>query len=150
MHRAGRWRALAVTLTNQDTGIEVKTTTNADGNYDFFNVKTGRYTVTVEKAGFSKSNATDIVVDVNARQRVDLTMQVGVVSDSVQVTGAASVLETDSSEHSQVVSSVEAVEAALLTAAIMRTWRCSRRTRSSLQHPSCLPPTERRAKAPST
>jgi len=99
-----------VTLANQDTGIEAKTATNDDGNYDFFNVKLGRYTVTVEKAGFSKANAADIVVDVNARQRVDLTMQVGVVTESVQVTGAAAVLETDSSEHSQVIATVAAVE----------------------------------------
>ncbi len=100
----------AVTLTGQDTGIETKTTTNDDGNYDFFNVKPGRYTVTVEKAGFSKANVTDIGVDVNARQRVDLTMQVGVITEAVQVSGAASVLETDSSEHSQVIGTMQATE----------------------------------------
>jgi hypothetical protein len=41
----------AVTLTNQDTGIEAKTTTDGSSNYDFFNVKVGRYTITVEQAG---------------------------------------------------------------------------------------------------
>jgi hypothetical protein len=99
-----------VSLTNQDTGIEAKTTTNDDGEYDFYNVKLGRYTVTVEKAGFSKANATDVAVDVNARQRVDLTMQVGAITESVDVTGAAAVLETDSSEHSQVIGSAAVVE----------------------------------------
>src|SRR5579872_2130423 len=37
-----------VTLTNQDTGIQMKTATDSNGNYDFFNVKVGRYTVAVE------------------------------------------------------------------------------------------------------
>jgi len=37
----------SVTLTNQNTGIEAKTTSDANGNYDFFNVRVGRYTITV-------------------------------------------------------------------------------------------------------
>src|SRR5512133_3838914 len=82
----------AVALTNQDTNIQVKTTTDENGNYQFFNVRVGRYTVTVEQAGFSKASASDIVVNVNARQRVDVTLQVGAVSESGQVTGAAGAL----------------------------------------------------------
>jgi len=94
----------AVKLTNQDTGIETKTVTDEHGNYDFFNVHVGRYTVTVEHAGFSKVTSSDVIVDVSQRQRVDLTLQVGAVTDSVTVTGAASLVDTDSSEHSQVIS----------------------------------------------
>src|SRR5215813_3968108 len=94
----------AVTLTNQDTGIENKTTTDEAGNYDFFNVKLGRYTVSVEQPGFSKVSTPDVIVSVNARQRVDLSMQVGVVTETVEVTGAAAALDTDSSEHGQVIS----------------------------------------------
>src|ERR1700676_52095 len=76
-----------VTLTNQDTGIEAKTTTEENGSYDFFNVKIGRYSVTVEHPGFSKVSTSNVLVNVNARQRVDLTLQVGAVSESVEVTG---------------------------------------------------------------
>ena len=101
---------VSVTLHNQDTGIDTRTTTDTDGNFDFPNVKVGRYTVTGEAAGFSKAVASDIAVDVNARQRVDLTLQVGEVSSSVQVTGAAAVLETDSSEHGQVINTEQIVE----------------------------------------
>lgn len=93
----------AVTLTNQETGIEAKTTTDDGGNYNFFNVKVGRYTITVEAAGFSKFSSTDIAVAVNARQRVDATLQVGAVTETVTVSEQASAVETDSSEHSQVV-----------------------------------------------
>jgi len=96
-----------VTLTNQGTSIQATTTTDDKGDYDFFDVKVGRYTVSVEAAGFQKVLATDVRVDVNARQRVDLTLQVGSVAQSVDVTGAASILETDTSEHSQVVATQE-------------------------------------------
>jgi hypothetical protein len=93
----------SVTLTNEETGIQAKAATDEAGNYDFFNVKVGRYTVTVEQAGFSKFSATDVVVNVNARQRVDVTLQVGAVSESIEVAGAASVLDTDSSQRGQIV-----------------------------------------------
>ena len=93
----------AVTLTNQQTGVEAKTATNENGEYDFFNVQIGLYTVKVEHPGFSVASAADIRVDVNARQRVDIVLEVGAVSDTVNVTAAASMLTTDSSEHSQVI-----------------------------------------------
>ena len=101
---------VSVTLTNQDTGIEAKTTSDDAGNYDFFNVKVGRYTITAEQTGFSKFTTTDVRVDVDACQRVDIGLQVGAVTTSVEVTGAAAVLETDSSEHGQVVNTQQVVE----------------------------------------
>ncbi|MGA2882634.1 MAG: TonB-dependent receptor [Bryobacteraceae bacterium] len=99
-----------VTLTNQETGIEAKTSTNENGEYDFFNVQIGLYTVKVEHPGFSIAAAPDIRVQVNARQRVDIVLQVGVVWDTVNVTSAASTLTTDSSEHSQVIGTQATVE----------------------------------------
>ena len=100
----------AVTLLNQGTGIESKTATEADGSYDFFNVKVGKYSVTVEAPGFSKASAADIAVAVGARQRVDISLQVGNVSQSVDVSGAASLVETDKSEHGQVIGTQAIVE----------------------------------------
>lgn len=93
----------AVTLLNQGTGIEAKTTTNASGEYDFLDVRPGQYTVTVEQTGFSKFSSPNIQVEVNSRQRVDPVLQIGAVSDTVTVTGQASLVETDTSEHSQVI-----------------------------------------------
>ena len=100
----------SVTLTNQNTGIEARALTDESGNYDFFNVKVGKYTVSVEAAGFSKVSTADVDVTVQARQRVDLTLEVGAISQSVEVTGAAAVLETDSSEHGQVINTQQVVE----------------------------------------
>jgi hypothetical protein len=100
----------AVTLTNQGTSIEAKTTTDESGNYDFFDIRAGRYTVTVEATGFAKTAASDVNVTVGARQRVDLSLQVGNVSQSVEVSGAASLVETDTSEHGQVIATQAIVD----------------------------------------
>jgi hypothetical protein len=100
----------SVTLTNQGTGVEAKTTTDENGDFDFLNVKVGKYTVSVEGPGFSKISTKDVDVQVEARQRVDFTMQLGEVTQSVNVTDVAAVLDTDSSEHSQVVNTQQIVE----------------------------------------
>src|SRR5580698_6883184 len=100
----------AVTLLNIDTGIAAKTTADDGGNYNFNDVKIGRYKVSAEAAGFSKQEATDIRLEVGARQRVDFTMAVGAVTETVEVSGAAAALETDTSEHAQVVSAAAVVE----------------------------------------
>lgn len=99
-----------VTLTNQDTGIQAKTNTGENGNYNFFNVKVGRYTLAVEHEGFTRFTTSDVVVNVNARQRVNVTLAVGAVTESVEVTGAAAAIETDSSEHGQVINTRQIVE----------------------------------------
>ena len=100
----------AVTLTNADTGIQAKVATDENGNYDFFNVKVGRYALVVEQTGFSKFTATDVAVNVNARQRVDVSMQLGALTETVEVTGVATALQTDSSDHGQVISTAAVTE----------------------------------------
>jgi outer membrane receptor protein involved in Fe transport len=100
----------SVTLLSQDTGIEAQTKTDANGEYDFLNVKVGLYTVTIEQTGFSKFSAPDIAVSVNSRQRVDAVLQIGAVSETVVVNSQASLVETDTSEHSQVIGSQTMVD----------------------------------------
>ena len=100
----------SVTLTNQDTGFHASATTDDGGNFNFTNVKIGKYTLSAEAAGFSKAIASGITVNVNARQRVDLTLQVGAITESVQVSGAAAALQTDSSERGQVINRAQVVE----------------------------------------
>ena len=92
-----------ITLTNVETGITAFTHSDENGNYQFLNVRIGRYEVSAEQQGFSKALATDVGVAVNARQRVDLTLQVATVSDEVVVTSGGQALETDSSERGQVI-----------------------------------------------
>jgi len=101
---------VAVELLNEATGISAKAKSAANGEFIFNNVKIGRYSVTGEATGFSKALAKGIEVNVNARQRVDLVLQVGAVAESVEVTGSASLLQTDSSDRGQVVNRTAIVE----------------------------------------
>lgn len=94
---------VTVTLKNIDTGIAVNVQSDGDGNFQFTNVRIGNYRVTAEKQGFSTAVAERVNVTVNARQRVDLTMQIGAVTETVIITDAAQLLETDSSVRGQVV-----------------------------------------------
>ena len=92
-----------VRLKNNETGITLTTQSDSNGDYQFPNVKIGSYRLSAEAPGFSTAVADNIVVTVNARQRVDLTMQPGALTDTVTITDAAQLLETDSSVRGQVV-----------------------------------------------
>jgi Carboxypeptidase regulatory-like domain/TonB-dependent Receptor Plug Domain/TonB dependent receptor len=92
-----------VTLTNVGTGIVATTTTDRDGNFQFLNVRVGTYSLRAELQGFSAAIAENFAVTVNARQRVDLTLKVGGLGETVQVTGAARLLESESSDRGQVI-----------------------------------------------
>ena len=100
---AGVMPGVTVTLRNTETGITAFTHTDDNGNYQFLNVRIGRYEVSAEQEGFSKAMATDVGVAVNARQRVDLTLQLATLSDEVVVTSGGQALQTDSSERGQVI-----------------------------------------------
>lgn len=93
----------AVTLTNVQTGVSAERRSDANGNFEFFTVRIGAYVVTAEKAGFSLALVDNVQVTVGARQRVDLAMAVGQVSEKVEVSARAVQLQTDSSDRSQVI-----------------------------------------------
>src|SRR5439155_12997375 len=98
-----------VTLTNTATGVSLKKTTDAQGGYEFFAVKTGRYVVTAEKSGFAIALVDNVEVQVGARLRVDLQMTVGQLAERVEVTAAAPLLETESSQRGQVITGAQTV-----------------------------------------
>jgi outer membrane receptor protein involved in Fe transport len=91
-----------VTLTNLATGIVASTVSEATGAYQFLNVRVGTYRIEAEIQGFSKAAVPSVTVTVNARQRVDLTMKVGSIGETVEVTGAR-MLESESSDRGQVI-----------------------------------------------
>ncbi len=100
----------AVMLKNVDTGISARFATDANGNYEFLNVQVGTYRLEAVASGFSTSVAESFRVTVNARQRVDLVLQVGAVAEKVTVTEAAKLLETDSSDRGQVIEKQQIVD----------------------------------------
>jgi hypothetical protein len=94
---------VAITLRNNNTGITSATQTDDKGDYQFLTVKPGSYQVSAAHTGFSTATAENFTVTVNARQRVDLALQVGSVSSQIVVNAGVQLLETDSSEKGQVI-----------------------------------------------
>src|ERR1019366_2841811 len=94
-----------VKVTEVDQGTSFDTSTNASGEYVVTPLRIGRYDVTVEKQGFKKAVVGPIVLDVQARPAVDVTLQVGQVAETVVVASQGSQLETETSDLGQVVNS---------------------------------------------
>jgi hypothetical protein len=87
-----------VTILHKDTSQTRVATTNDNGGYGFPTISTGTYEVEVTKEGFFKFVRPDVGVSINTVIRVDVQLQVGSVTESLQVTGQAEVLQTDRAE----------------------------------------------------
>lgn len=98
-----------VTLTNLATLQQAMTVTDRSGSYQFLNVRVGTYRLEAALPGFATAVAPSVAVTVNARQRVDLTLRVGGAGETIEVTGAARTLETDSSDRGQVITQARIV-----------------------------------------
>ena len=86
-----------VTVTNLDANQPVSLTTDENGQYAANLLRIGRYSVTVEKPGFQKAVQASVDVGVNQTARVDIALQIGSATESVQVTTAAPLLQTEAS-----------------------------------------------------
>ena len=96
-----------ITLTNTATGIIQTTTTDKDGRFEFASVPIGTYTVKGSAASFEPTQTEPFTLQTNARQRVDLALKAGSVSDVVTVTSAPTQLETETSSQGQVIGTRE-------------------------------------------
>jgi len=84
-----------VTATNTGTGVVTSTAPSASGVYNLLYLPTGSYTVTVESAGFKKQVLGPFTLEVNQVARVDVSMQVGAISETVEVRDVAPILQTE-------------------------------------------------------
>jgi hypothetical protein len=92
-----------VTLTDQATGVSRATVTGTGGEYSFSAVNPATYTVTVETPGFKKLDRKGIIVNTQEFLLVDLKMEVGDVSQSVNVTEEIPLMETENASTGQVI-----------------------------------------------
>jgi len=99
-----------VTLSNLGTAEKRTQTTGSDGLYSFVNLFPGRYKVEVEKSGFKRFTRPEVVVEVNQSARIDATLQVGDVTQTVEVTGETPLLQAETSSLGQVIDEREANE----------------------------------------
>ncbi|MFN0167013.1 MAG: TonB-dependent receptor domain-containing protein [Bryobacteraceae bacterium] len=89
-----------VTLKNIETGVARDANTNESGYFFFPLVNPGRYEVSTEKTGFKKG-AQQILVRTGIRSTADFSLELGQVSESVEVTAQAALLETSTSAVSR-------------------------------------------------
>lgn len=93
----------AVVLVNAGTSERRSMDTDSSGNFQFVNLVPGTYRVDVEKQGFKRMTRDGVQVAVQTVIRVDSTMQVGDVGQTVEVSGQAPLLQTENASVGQVV-----------------------------------------------
>src|SRR5450631_4401818 len=92
-----------VTLTNQGTSATLSVTVGSDGGYKFTPVRLGSYRITASAPGFQTTEQRDVTVNVGASVVLNFTLKPGQVTETVEVTSAAPVLETQDASVGQVV-----------------------------------------------
>lgn len=93
----------AVTLRSPDTGRIYSVKTGETGSYTIGAVIRGTYDLTVEATGFSKAEQKGLVVNLGARLQADVALKIGNIAETVEVTAATPLLESQSSSVGQVV-----------------------------------------------
>ena len=87
-----------VTVEDINRGVSQTTQTNEAGQFSFPNVLVGDYRVTAELAGFKKATTPEFKLDVNQTVDLDLRLEIGQVTEVVEVQGNAALLQTSDSQ----------------------------------------------------
>jgi Carboxypeptidase regulatory-like domain/TonB dependent receptor len=101
---------VTVTIISAETGAKQTQTTTPDGLYLFSNLFQGKYRVDAEKTGFKRTAQTDVVVEIQQTSNINLTMQVGDVTQTVEVTSETPLLQPDDASLGQVIDGRKADE----------------------------------------
>src|SRR5947207_2811498 len=87
-----------VIATNVGTNLTFNATTNDAGVFNLVFLPVGRYTLSAEAAGFKKSVLGPFAIEVNQIAKLDVKMEVGEVSQSVEISDVAPILQTESTQ----------------------------------------------------
>jgi hypothetical protein len=96
-----------VTIVNKETNLTRDTVTGAEGTYSLTNVQPGSYDVKVSLPGFREAVRTNVPVSIGQISRVDMTLQVGTLAETITVASAAQLLQTDKADVSTELKSAE-------------------------------------------
>src|SRR6266576_2178636 len=96
-----------VTATNLDTGVSHSTSSGAEGYYTVPSLPPGRYRVTVKFSGFKTGVSPENVVQVQQTTRIDFTLSAGAVTEQVEVTSEAPLVQSTSSDIGSVIGTKE-------------------------------------------
>src|ERR1700722_16287850 len=98
-----------VSAKNGATGVVSETTTNATGAYNIVNLIPADYEVSVTSPGFSTA-VSKVTLTVGARQELSLSLKVGEINQTVEITGAAPIIETTNATLAGNIQSQQIVE----------------------------------------
>lgn len=107
-----------VTATNVSTGVARNASTTSGGIYNIPDLQPGDYNVTVQVSGFSKGAATGIHLLVGDVKDINFSLVVGTASTTVEVSGAAPLIETTKTEVSTTVTDVDVARLPTLSGGI--------------------------------
>jgi hypothetical protein len=93
----------AIEITNRATGLKYRSTTNEAGVYAVTALPVGGYDLSVQAKGFQTFQRTEITLHAGDRARIDVQMQLGSMSEVVEVSGRAPLLQSETSSLSQVI-----------------------------------------------
>ncbi|MEO7144931.1 MAG: carboxypeptidase regulatory-like domain-containing protein [Bryobacteraceae bacterium] len=104
----------AIGVQSLNTGVSNTTRSNADGYYSVNALPPGKYDITVSKDGFAPIKQAGLVLEVQQVARLDFALQVGAVSQSVEVSAQSVILDSQTATTGQVVESRQVTELPLL------------------------------------
>jgi hypothetical protein len=97
----------AVVIRAVETGVEHRTRSNSEGYYTAPSLLSARYTVSAEFEGFQKAVSAEFKLDASSTARVDLVLRPKGVAETVEVTSAAPVIQTEAGMTGGVISEKE-------------------------------------------
>jgi hypothetical protein len=100
----------SVTATSVGTNIKTSTRTDNSGNYVITPLKIGGYAVSVETQGFKLETRSGVVLQVQDRLRVDFTLQVGAMTEAVNIAAEVPLVQTESTALGNVIGSRQITE----------------------------------------
>ncbi len=103
-------RGAKVTVKQTSTGLTRQESTNDSGEYLFAQLPVGTYNITAEQPGFKKLERNNVLLQVDDKLRVDLTLSVGAVTETLAVEASAPVINTDSATVGNVVDNKKVTE----------------------------------------
>ena len=103
-------RTAVVTAVNEDTGVRVQALTSEDGQYSFPALRPGRWSITATAPGFKQYVQSGMLLQVGQTLRADIRMELGSVSEHVNVTAESPMLESETSARGVVIDTRKIVE----------------------------------------
>ena len=111
-----------VTATSVEQRTVWTTAANAEGIYAFPRVPAGQYEIRFEAAGFRTALRRDIVLELNARARLDVKLEIGMVAEAIEVSGTGALLQTETTQVGTVISGAANLNLPIWSCCIWLRW----------------------------